>query len=270
MYRIGEFSKFSKVSVKTLRYYDEIHLFEPAYVDAGTNYRFYTSSQLMNIHMIQSYRQIGLGIHEIRKILKGEQNNMILEQRKKALQRQAYETQEQLRKVEFLMQGDYDVKGKSYHPVIKEIPEYVIYTKEFKIQDYKDYFTLIPPLGAELLKLNPDIKCVVPEYCYIEYLDGEYKEENIRIQFGEAVDQMGIAPKGVVFKILPATTVVSILHRGSYADIGLAYAYATSWIDQNQYVVIGNPRECVIDGIWNKEKEEDWLTEVQIPIAKDF
>jgi hypothetical protein len=26
------------------------------------------------------------------------------------------------------------------------------------------------------------------------------------------------------------------------------------------------PRESSIDGIWNKDSEEEWLTEIQIPI----
>ncbi len=30
---------------------------------------------------------------------------------------------------------------------------------------------------------------------------------------------------------------------------------------------MGEPREAYIDGIWNREKEEDWLTEIQIPVS---
>ena len=34
----------------------------------------------------------------------------------------------------------------------------------------------------------------------------------------------------------------------------------------NGYEPSDFPRECYIDGIWNKEKTEDWLTEIQLPI----
>ena len=37
MIRIGLFSKLSQVSVKTLRYYDEIGLLKPAEIDRFTN-----------------------------------------------------------------------------------------------------------------------------------------------------------------------------------------------------------------------------------------
>ena len=41
MYSIGEFSKIGSVSTKTLRYYDEIGLLRPAYVDEENRYRYY-------------------------------------------------------------------------------------------------------------------------------------------------------------------------------------------------------------------------------------
>ena len=46
MIRIGDFSKLSRVSVKTLRYYDEMGLLKPIEVDAFTGYRLYEYSQL--------------------------------------------------------------------------------------------------------------------------------------------------------------------------------------------------------------------------------
>ena len=57
-----------------------------------------------------------------------------------------------------------------------------------------------------------------------------------------------------------------IYHKGSYANIGEAYAFLMKYADQNGYTVAGLARECYIDGIWNKESEEEWLTEIQLPI----
>jgi len=46
------------------------------------------------------------------------------------------------------------------------------------------------------------------------------------------------------------------------------YTFALKWIEDNGYTEADNPRESHIDGIWNKDKEEDWLTELQIPLVK--
>jgi hypothetical protein len=41
MLKIGDLSKLSRVSVKALRYYDEMGLLKPAHVDRFTGYRYY-------------------------------------------------------------------------------------------------------------------------------------------------------------------------------------------------------------------------------------
>ena len=38
------------------------------------------------------------------------------------------------------------------------------------------------------------------------------------------------------------------------------------YAEENGYKTTGLARECYIDGIWNKESVEDWLTEIQLPI----
>lgn len=70
----------------------------------------------------------------------------------------------------------------------------------------------------------------------------------------------------IKFRTIPATRVLSILHKGAYDQIGEAYAFITKYAEDNGYGVTGPARECYIDGIWNKESVEDWLTEIQLPI----
>ena len=38
------------------------------------------------------------------------------------------------------------------------------------------------------------------------------------------------------------------------------------YAEENGFQVAGSARECDIDGIWNKETVEEWLTEIQLPI----
>ena len=67
MYRIGLFSKMNRVTIKTLRYYDDIGLLKPAYVDGASGYRYYKSEQLPIIHKIMPLRQMGCSIEDIKK-----------------------------------------------------------------------------------------------------------------------------------------------------------------------------------------------------------
>lgn len=52
MYPIGTFSKLVDVSVKTLRYYHEIDLFSPSYIEPKTNYRYYSFNKFSEIEKI--------------------------------------------------------------------------------------------------------------------------------------------------------------------------------------------------------------------------
>lgn len=69
MLKIGEFSKMSRVTIKALRYYEKEGLLIPEYIDNYTWYRYYESSQLINISKIITLKQVGLSIEEIKKII---------------------------------------------------------------------------------------------------------------------------------------------------------------------------------------------------------
>src|SRR6202034_2111372 len=69
MHRIGEFASLTGLSVKTLRFYDEIGLLMPASVGSHTGYRLYSADQVERARYILSLRQFGLTLAEIKAIL---------------------------------------------------------------------------------------------------------------------------------------------------------------------------------------------------------
>jgi len=267
MFRIGEFSKMSKTTIKALRYYDEIGLLKPEEIDKFTSYRFYTTDQLVKLHRIQAFRQVGLSIDEIKMILSGEDSASILHKRKEELKFEIAEGANQLSRIEFILQEE-EKDFMNYDATIKELPGCIVYSKKMTVPSYDAYFELVPEIGESIGKQYPDLKCATPEYCFIVYLDGEYKEKDINIEFCEAVDKIWPDFDDIKFKEIKPATAISVMHKGSYAQLRKAYAYAFKWIEENDYVASDNPRENYIDGIWNKENEEDWLTELQIPIVK--
>ncbi len=65
MFKIGDFSKLTKVSIHMLRYYDEAGLFEPAYIDPFTGYRQYAIEQIPLLNKLVFLRDAGFTIAEI-------------------------------------------------------------------------------------------------------------------------------------------------------------------------------------------------------------
>ena len=153
-----------------------------------------------------------------------------------------------------------------YQVTEKIIPETTIYYAETTLKKYQDLMSWIPSVGEECSKLNPDLKCAEPPYEFCEYLDGEYKESDIRIRHNEAVTNIDAESGNIKFRTLPETKVLSIYHKGAYDNIGEAYAFIMKYAKTGGYKVSGLARERYIDGIWNKESVDEWLTEIQLPI----
>jgi DNA-binding transcriptional MerR regulator len=63
---ITEFARLCGVAAKTLRFYGDIGLFRPAFVDPRTRYRFYRQEQLRDYAQIQAMKDGGASLAEIR------------------------------------------------------------------------------------------------------------------------------------------------------------------------------------------------------------
>src|ERR687894_1520910 len=72
MFKIGEFSKLSRVSVKALRLYDELGLLKPASVDQFSGYRYYSAEQLPRLNRILVLKELGFSLEQIGQLLREE------------------------------------------------------------------------------------------------------------------------------------------------------------------------------------------------------
>ena len=61
-FTIGEISKLFDINTKTLRYYDEIDLFKPSYVNKDNKYRYYTLDQFQYLETITYLKELGLSL----------------------------------------------------------------------------------------------------------------------------------------------------------------------------------------------------------------
>ena len=163
MYKIGDFSNMSKTTIKALRYYEKEGLLKPVYVDLNTGYRYYETSQLVEISKIISLRQIGLSIKDIKNIIDGYDMENILNKRKKEIEDNLTIFNTQLSKINYLLEKN-NMKKEIF---IKEIPSYIIYYRDGIISDFSKISEFVLQSGTECAKANPNLKCVTPNYCYI-------------------------------------------------------------------------------------------------------
>ncbi len=262
MFKIGEFSKLSMLTIKALRFYEKEGLLIPAHVDEWSGYRFYEASQLETAATIKALRQLDFSVEEIKEHLSGVPLLDAFRAKKAVLQQRQADIAARISIINYLME-DSEMK---YQAVMKEIDECIVYSEERVLERYSDVTTLVLESAQECLRLDPRIECTKPDYGFCEYLDGEHKETNMRVRYSQAVTKMGVGNERINFRVLPATKAICIYHKGAYDRLGEAYAYIYRYAAENGYQVAGFHRECYIDGIWNKENVEDWLTEIQLPV----
>lgn len=266
MYKIGEFSKLSKTTIKTLRFYDEIGLFKPSKVEEN-GYRMYSVEDLNTISTIRELRSFGVSIDDVKKVLSGGDLAGILIKRYDDIESEIEKKRSDLKTIGGIIAGL--KKGESmnkYEAVEKTIPSFNVYYRHGVIASMADILDFILGAGAEAKKNNPDIKC--ENYCYVTYEADEYQENNVELEYVEAVDKLGKESENVKFKTIPEITALCIEHKGAYANLGDAYAFALGFAKENGYTVCGKIREVYIHGCWDRTDEKDYLVEIQIPVRK--
>jgi len=68
MYSIGQLSKYTNISIRTLRYYDEIGLLKPAMV-ADSGYRYYSDEEIRVLQHITALKELGFTLASIKEML---------------------------------------------------------------------------------------------------------------------------------------------------------------------------------------------------------
>lgn len=263
LYKIGMFANMNHVTIKTLRYYDEQKLLVPVYVDEENGYRYYEAGQMAQLHRIIALKNMGFSIDDIRKIMGGaEEKTFLLEKKQEILKEIAILTTKLSQVESYLARESMNLSA----PVlIKEIPEVIVCTMKRRIMSYDALFELMPQMGAQMEKL--DCRCALPEYCFTHYLEPGYKDEDILVEICEAVTEKKQDFGDIAFKVFPKVPMAAcIFHKGSYNTLYKSYAMLLKYIEENGYEICGNIRESYIDGVWNKETEDEWLTEIQIPV----
>ncbi len=154
-----------------------------------------------------------------------------------------------------------------YEIITKELPEYTVYYKDGTVDSFSSIAQFILSSAEECMATNPNIKCIEPDYCFVSYFNGEPKQENkIKLRYAQAVTESGFENETIKFTKLKPVKAVCVYHKGSYSTLPEAYACIMKYIEENSLEIIEEPRERYIDGMWNKGSEEDWLTEIQVPV----
>ena len=264
LYKIGMFAAMNHVTVKALRFYEEQGLLRPALIHPETGYRYYTLSQMAVLHQITALKQAGFTLEEIAHIHAGTDEEAVLLKKKSELLAKIADLTKQIAVVDGYLSKK---KNSLSAPVlVKTIPETTVAYMRIRLESYDGLFDRMPEMGA--LMEQAGCECALPEYCFTNYPEPGYKDSDILVEICESVVEAKQETGGLRFKTLPEIQAACVFHRGSYRTFSESYETVLRYIEENGYEIAGEIRESYIDGIWNKEDESQWLSEIQVPVRR--
>lgn len=264
LYKIGMFAAMNHITVKTLRFYEEQGLLMPALIHPETGYRYYTLSQMAVLHQITSLKLAGFTLEEITHINSGADEKAVLLKKKSELLAKISDLTKQIAVVDGYLSKR--KTGLSAPVLIKNIPETTVAFMQIRLESYDRLFDRMPEMGALMEKAG--CECALPEYCFTNYLEPGYKDGDIPVEICESVVEAKKETGELRFKTLPEIRAACVFHKGSYRTFSESYEAVLRYIEENGYEIAGEIRESYIDGIWNKDDESQWLSEIHVPIKR--
>lgn len=273
MFKIGDFSKLSRVSVKTLRYYDEIGLLKPVGVDRFTRYRYYSAEQLPLLHRILGLKELGFSLEQVSRLLEGDlspaQMQRMLALKQSEIENQMEQERTQLRRIQALL-DELEQEGK--------MPDYEIVLKRVETQWVASVSGIIPsydqsePVFDRLFDSVYRYVCQKggrnPGYGIALYYDTGENAESIPVEALIPLSSPIPAGEAVrVYQLPGMETAACVIHYGSFASIGKAYQAIIAWIRLNGYQVSGPIRELYLRYQRGGDQSQ-YVTEIQFPVEK--
>lgn len=268
MFKIGEFSKLTQVTVRMLRYYDKMGLLKPAQIDPWTGYRMYSADQIPILNKIIYLRDSGFQVAEIMQILKTEDSSEMprqLDKKYLEIKKRIQEEQEKLKKIELAQKELLSGQGEMHYQVLtKSIPSYQVLSLRRVIPNYYAE----GELWKELSEFAVREKAVLLNETFSIYHDLEYKEEQVDVELCAIVEKAGKNNGDFTYRWTEAVPVMAYtMAYGPFSNIGGAYLAFAGWLQEKEtYRMSGKSRQIVHRGPWNKENPAKYLVEIQIPL----
>lgn len=276
MFRIGDFSRLTRVSIKTLHHYDEIGLFKPQHVDPFTGYRFYSFDQLPRLNRILALKDLGFTLEQVRQVLDGDLSadelRGMLRLRQAQLQQQMDEAREKLAHVEIrLKQIEREGKMSEIEVLLKTVEPITVAGAREVVAAPEQMRERCIALITETCALIESRHLKTDGVSFALYYSSEAEGIDVEMAFAvEPPTGQPVQQGRAAVHTLPAITAAYAVYRGSYDDFGAVgdvHHALTRWIDEHGYRIAGPPREFYLRPPQGPD-DRAGVMEIQYPVEK--
>jgi DNA-binding transcriptional MerR regulator/effector-binding domain-containing protein len=270
VYSIGEFSRITGLSIKTLRYYHEQGLLAPSCVDEDSGYRYYAPAKVEIAQVITQLRALELPLADIAEIIRTADDDSDL---LAVLERHRTTIGEKLRR---------------YRGIVESLDQLIAKQKEERMASQTADFAieqkvLAPMLIAAVRMRGRYSACgrgfsqIARSFgrhlcgpAFLLHYDSEYREDDANYEACFPIRQ----PKqvgGVEVRELAGGPCVALLHKGPYDELGRSYAKVFDYLKERGLEEELPTREVYLKGpgMIFKGNPKRYLTEIQIPLKID-
>lgn len=271
MLKIGDFSKLCQVPIKTLHYYDQIGLLKPSEVDRFTKYRYYSLDQISRLNRILAFKDLGFSLEQIAELLN---ENLSVEQIRGMLRLKRAEIEQNLSEEQARL-ARIEARLRQIEKENQPMPTYEIVIKSVEslriagLRDIAENYQSLSPLFGELFATVEQNAVTPTGPTMAIYYDEGYRERDVDVEVAIPVSNNDdLTQQRVKVRTLPGMEVAALLYRGPYDDFTPAYQALMGWMQTNGYIMTGPNREIYLRGPGEGISPEDYLTEIQFPVAK--
>jgi len=268
MFSIGEFSKLTQLTVKTLRFYHEEGLLIPAFVDPDTGYRYYDQNGLETARAIAYLRSLEFSLADIKTLLHHQGDEDLLN----TLQRQQSAVKKrikQLRKValsidQFILE---ERQARTMSQTVNNVQEKMLEPLLVAGIRMKGKYS---DCGRGFARIGRSLGRFICGKPLLLHYDSEYREDDADFEACMPVRQRKEID-GLTVRELPGGRCVSLVHQGPYDQLGRSYARVFEYLNDHKYKVILPTREVYLKGpgMILKGNPKNYLTEIQILIETE-
>jgi DNA-binding transcriptional MerR regulator len=265
MFRIGDFSRLTQVTIKALRHYDQLGLLTPAHIDKFTGYRSYTAAQLPRLNRLLALKDLGLSLEQIGPFLDAalstEQLRALLLVKQAETRRQLEAEEARLVRIDARLQQLSAADSPALDVVVKHVEAQQVASLRRTLPERPAIGGLFQQLRAYQLRHG-----LVASSWQTVWHDPDFREQDVDAE-ATFTTSGPLPPDAVVAaRELPAVeTMASVVHQGLLSSIGGACLALLGWVEANGYRLDGPERVRMIE---RSDDARAAMSELQMPVTK--
>ena len=278
MFKIGDFCQLGRVTVRTLRHYDELGLLRPAKIDEESSYRFYSVEQLPKLNRIVALKDLGFSLTEIQRLVKedvsADELREMLEQKRLEVSVKLAQEQQRLKQIASrLHMIEHEDELPHYDITLKRIPAMTVFSKRHFVPHITQMSEFCTLFFEELYAVLNAQRLVPVGHEFILFHMREYVEENVDVEVAVVLESRDYGrlelPNDTfsVRKLPKHNTAASALHHGYFHEGHLPGKALALWAGMNGYESSGAVREVHLSGsVLETGKDKPVVIEYQVPV----